>query len=415
MTAASLTVIALTLQFVAPPDAPTGPRMPPQIATAAAECRTSLLAMQEAFADNPVRSEWPYEGVYRVGGKIPFGYRVGGTAIVARSLLEAPDYASDDERKAAVALACDFVCDAIREPLMSADPAVYKGGYDVRGWGHCYGLRFLLALERMKAIPAGRESAVAEAITWYLAALQSTEIPQAGGWNYARSPGLETPCRSSPFMTAPSVMALFEAKASGRAIDDGVLNRALTALENCRTESGYVDYASNGKAKDRPDQIPGAIGRMVATESALHLAGRSSVDRLRFAVNAFIAHWPELEKRRRKNGTHEPPYMVAPYYFYYGFHHAAMAIEFLDERERPLYRAKLAELLFSVREKDGTWNDRVFPRSASFGTAMTMSALLMPWEPKPIGLSSIPVVAPANGAPPASGAPTESAPARRGS
>jgi hypothetical protein len=29
-----------------------------------------------------------------------------------------------------------------------------------------------------------------------------------------------------------------------------------------------------------------------------------------------------------------------------------------------------------VRDADGTWNDRVFPRSASFGTAMSVLALL---------------------------------------
>lgn len=365
-------------------------KMPERIESATAECRKALVAMQEAFADNPSKSEWPYEGVYRVGGKIPYGYRVGGTSIVAQSLLESPGYADDQERKNAVQRACEFVCAAIREPLMNPDPAVYKGGYDVRGWGHCYGLRFLLALERAKAIPAGQESAVAEGITFYLSALQSTEIPQAGGWNYARSPGLETPCRSSPFMTVPCVLALFEAKAGGHAIDEAVLGRALTALENCRTDSGYVDYSGQGASKDRPDQIPGAVGRMVATESALYLAGRGSRERLRFAVNAFIAHWPELEKRRRKNGTHEPPYGVAPYYFFYGFHHAALAIELLQENERPLYRAKLADLLFSVREQDGTWNDRVFPRSANFGTAMTMTALQMPWSGRPIGMSLTP-------------------------
>lgn len=363
------------------------PPIPDTIATAVQECQKALLSMQEAFADNPEKSEWPYEGVYRVGGKIPFGYRVGGTAIVAQALLEAPGFSEDPSRKEAVARATAFVTKAIHEPLLSPDPSVYKGGYDVRGWGHCYGLRYLVALERAKAIPAGQEKPVAEAIAFYLAALEATEIPQAGGWNYARSPGLETPCRSSPFMTAPCVMTLFEAKAEGHAINEQVLDRALKALENCRTESGYIDYASQGPARDRPDQIPGAIGRMVATESALFLAGRSDQNRLRFAVNAFLVHWPELEKRRRKNGTHEPPYAVAPYYFYYGFHHAALAIELLGERERPIYRAKLAELLFSVREEDGTWNDRVFPRSANFGTAMTMSALLKPWAPRPIGLS----------------------------
>jgi len=76
---------------------------------------------------------------------------------------------------------------------------------------------------------------------------------------------------------------------------------------------------------------------------------------------------------------------VAPYYFFYGFHHAALAIELLPDDERGPHRDRLNRILFSVREHDLTWNDRVFPRSANFGTAMTMSGLLMPWGPRPIG------------------------------
>ena len=39
-----------------------------------------------------VAREWPYEGVYRERGEIPPGYRVGGTAIVLRSLIESPGW-----------------------------------------------------------------------------------------------------------------------------------------------------------------------------------------------------------------------------------------------------------------------------------------------------------------------------------
>ena len=44
--------------------------------------------------------EWPYEGVYRVKRKIPIGYRVGGTAICAMSLMAAAGYDDDPERHA---------------------------------------------------------------------------------------------------------------------------------------------------------------------------------------------------------------------------------------------------------------------------------------------------------------------------
>jgi hypothetical protein len=38
-----------------------------------------------------------------------------------------------------------------------------------------------------------------------------------------------------------------------------------------------------------------------------------------------------------------------------------------------------------VREESGGWNDRVFPRSESFGTAMTLLALLEPDRARPAG------------------------------
>ena len=55
---------------------------------------------------------------------------------------------------------------------------------------------------------------------------------------------------------------------------------------------------------------------------------------------------------------------------------AAHAIEFLPDVERDAARIKFREVLFTVRDENGTWNDRVFPRSAGYGTAMSVLALL---------------------------------------
>jgi hypothetical protein len=86
----------------------------------------------------------------------------------------------------------------------------------------------------------------------------------------------------------------------------------------------------------------------------------------------------QLEVRRKKPGTHVGPYSVAPYYFFFGFYHACDAVEILPQYERGEYRRKLEQLLFSVRDADGTWDDRVFPRTRNFGTAMTLMALQRP-------------------------------------
>lgn len=343
---------------------------------------TLALAVQEAIdrvvpmQEGPNNGEWPYEGVYRVGGKIPFAYRVGGTAIVAESLIRSPGYSQSEPRHAAVRRATEFVCAGITEPLLQV--STYQGGYDVRAWASCYGARFLLALAQYKAIPVGLERQVATALAWYLDALQKFEIPEVGGWNYARGAGAETPSATSGFMTPVCLQTLYEAKAQGHAVDAGVVTRALAALERCRTEDGNVTYATTKQARLESKMVPGAIGRMVATETALYLAGRSDTQNIKRAVEDFVQYWGELEKRRAKSGTHLAPYGVAPYYFWFAHYHAAQAIELLPETERAALRAQLNCRLWQTRSSEGTWNDRVFARSAAYGSAMAVMSVTMP-------------------------------------
>jgi hypothetical protein len=332
-----------------------------------------LLAHQEREA------EWPYEGVYRVQGEIPIGYRIGGTAICAMALIHSHGFAENAAAKESIDRAREFVVKGIAERLMSIDD--YDAGYDVRGWGYTYGLWFLLECKRAGLIPGSEQEAAEKAIAFYLDGIHRTEIPDAGGWNYARPPGKDKPAPPSPFMTAPTLIVLFQAAAAGYTVDDGIVKRALGALERSRAPTGAVAYS--GERVGPRDGTPGSVGRMLSTECALFLAGRSTSQNVRGALDAFIVHWEWLEKRRAKNGTHEGPYAVAPYYFYFAHYWAAQAIELLPENERAEYRRRVHDLVFQTRAEDGTWNDRVFPRSACYGTAMCSLALSMPDMPRP--------------------------------
>jgi hypothetical protein len=324
-------------------------------------------------------AEWAYEGVYRVGGEIPIGYRIGGTSISARALLAAPGYGEDDERKAAVLKALDFVSAGMAHPLM--DPAGNRG-YDVRGWGYTYALDFLCAIKRAGAVPEGRGEAVEKAIVFCVDAIVKIEIPKSGGWNYARGPRPEEPAPASPFMTAPTLQALIDAAALGFVVDGAVIERGLKSLEGSRAESGVVVYSGEASERTR-DRTPGAVGRMLCVEVTLAQGGRGSTAGIRGAVDAFIVHWEWLNKRRAQRGTHEGPYQIAPYYFMYAHYYAARAVELLPQSERAEYRRRVNDLLFSVRGEDGAWNDRVFERSSAYGTAMATLAVLMPSLPAP--------------------------------
>lgn len=333
----------------------------------------------KAAADT--KAEWPYEGVYKVQGRVPIGYRIGGTGICASAIVYSPGYADDAAKKAAVSRAVAYVCKGIEHPLMTPD---YDGGYDVRGWGYTYGLRLLLLLKSRDQIPAEHAQAAEKAIRFYLDAIKETQIPEVGGWNYARPPGKEAVAPPSPFMTAPTLQTLYEAKAQGYKVDGATVERALKYLESARAPSGAVVYKGAAGSGTR-DGVPGAVGRMLASETALFLAGRSNQANVRAAVDAFIVHWEWLNKRRAQPGTHVGPYAVAPYYFYFAHYYAAQAVELLPQHERAEYRRRINELLFSVQLEDGSWNDRVFPRSAAYGTAMASMALMMPDLPRPVG------------------------------
>ena len=340
----------------------------------------ALLGMQEGDG----QGEWPYEGVYRVTKDriIPIGYRVGGTAIVGSALVKAAGYVEDPRRQEAISRATQFICESIEDPLMDPD---YAGGYDVRGWGYIYGLDFLLLLERESLTPKQQAKDARKAIKFYLDSLKAIEIPGSGGWSYSRRGALDKPSATSPFMTGPALQSLFAAKAQGHRFDKKIVDRALDALERCRVDSGEVVYSSNAGAKQEGGKLPGSVGRMMVTETTLFLAERGSLSRVRGALDAFLVHWEWLDKRRAQSGTHVAPYGVAPYYFYYAHFQAAQAIEFLPEAEREEYRRRLRDLLWKVRQQDGTWNDRVFERTANYGTSISVLCLIQPEVEGPAG------------------------------
>lgn len=322
---------------------------------------------------------WPYEGVYRVRGRIPAGYVVGGTALVAQALLEAPGYADDPARQAAVATACGVVCAALDDPAMGHE---IDGGYDVRGWGWATGLAFLSRLRRDGAVPEGQGGAVTRALVHFSEGLAVTAIPEQGGWNYSRRAGFDAPGDSSPFMTGTTLQALFDAAAVGVPVDPDLVTGGLDALEASRTALGSYVYAGPARP-GRPHLLPGAVGRMLVAECTLRLAGRGSDERLRGALDAFLVHWDALEVRRAQTGTHAPPWGVAPYYVLFAHRYAAQAAELLPEGERAVYRRKVRERLLACGEGDGTWNDRVFERSASYGTALAVMVLSADTAPAP--------------------------------
>ena len=365
-TLATLAAVIAVMQLASTPPTLTAlaePEKLPPVAELIAHAVKQLVDMQEDGG------QWPYEGVYRVNRAIPVGYRVGGTSVVATALLfAAPD---DAAAKAAVAKALAFVLKELDDPLMA--PSV-QDAYDVRIWGQAYALEFLCHVRATNQ--AGDHAMdVSQWIRKLVETLVAEEIA-GGGWNYANH------SRHASFVTAPVTQALLFASGMGEKVPAEVLDRARIALTDSRADSGAFVYS--GKTRPSADtRLPGSAARSAACEATLLLLGAGSQEATQAAIDAFAIHWEQLEKRRKQTGTHEGEYNIAPYYFYYGHRYAAQAIELLPPEKRPAGRERLLRLILKTRDDDGTWNDRIFPRSRNYGTAAIVLALLGERTPIP--------------------------------
>ena len=329
--------------------------------------------LEKIFKQNRGKAgEWPYEGVYRIrpDGRIPPGYRVGGSAIVCTFLLEAPGFSQDKKRQEAVRRSIDFMSNELKtNEKLDGGP---QRGYDVRGWGHTYALDFFLRAHQTKIVKSPKRAKKLRLMIKELLRRLETNEAKGGGWNY-------TGGRSSSFMTAPTLLALYRAKATGFKVKKGLVNRAIKALQTGRVKNGAFAYSGKGR---KNTSMGASAARSHVAELALLLSGKSTPKKMMVAVDGFFEYWGYLLKRKSQQGTHIPPFNMAPYYFYYGHRYAALAIEYLPEDDRAPMRAKLEKLLWKTRSEGGQWNDRIFPRTSSFCTAEVGLAFLAPHLPR---------------------------------
>jgi hypothetical protein len=331
-------------------------------------------AVRELIKMQEKSGQWGYQTAsepiaHFFSGK--YGYlewQVAVTSIVAQTLLfAAPD---DKEAQAAAKRGLAFVLKQLDSPRMASST---KGSNRV--WGHTFALEFLCHVRALK-VAGEHGKKVEEWIPRLLKALFTEECPD-GGWNYTSSN------RHSAVLTVPAVQALLLARSQGEKAPDEVFVRARKALESVRMENGAFVY--DGDAPAAFNRLGGSASRSLACESTLLLLGGGSTTAVQFALDNFYKYWNALEKRRKKEGYdgHQGPYMIAPYYFYYGHRYAAQAIQHLPEKNRARERTRLLEKILQTRDADGTWNDVLFSRARSYGTSMVVLALLGDKAPLP--------------------------------
>lgn len=291
------------------------------------------------------------------------------TALCAMALMALPE--SPDGR-AALERSLDFL--AGREPaLRQTGDALYNV------WANTYVLQ-CLARAMQDARFSDRRERLGNAARRQLDALTAFQSAMGGwgyydfGYNLRRASGF----LATSFGTAATLVALAEARDAGLELPPGMAEEALKFLVWHRNPDG--SYVYGFYAWERPahpyNQVKGSLSRMQAAACALHRFGPADPGSLKTALDLFFQHHHFLEMGRQRQYPHESWYLVAGYYYYFGHLYAAMNVAALPPAERGPYAARLAGILASTQEPDGSWWDfPMYRYSKAYGTGLALLAL----------------------------------------
>ncbi len=287
-------------------------------------------------------------------------------ALGGRALLLHPEEAA---ARPAARRALDFVLATI-EHRRETPPLVFF--MDYMTWSSAAMLHFLS--DALEARLGTREelAPVADALLADLVERRQ----QNGGWSYyvTGTLGSTAQPQSISFTTAAAVLALTRARDVGFDVPPELVERGVRALEAMRGENGEFSYFLYGEDRNgAAGSIDlGAVGRGPACELALFSGGKSDPERLRLALDAFLADAPLYTAEQGKTLMHAGPQGQGCHYLFFDYAHAAYVHAALPAEGRS--RVRLLDIVLDCRQPDGSFVDTPILGRA-YGTAMALLAL----------------------------------------
>lgn len=243
-------------------------------------------------------------------------------------------------------------------------------------WANIYALQALAIEMRTNGDPRIRAMA-----QWHLDYLKRYETVMGGWFYYDFEAHTQNPSEGpASFSTAAGLVALWEAKASGLAVPEDMIQRAVRCLEKMWLPGGNYLYGWYLRMHPRMDinQVQGSVCRNQSGNHALWLWGskrvgpaeaRVGLDQL---VDEKVHRYAEIGRKRPY--PHEAFYATSGYFFYFGHYYGALVLEKLGDRA---YAPKLAEWVLPLQEADGSWWDyAMWDYHKPYGTAYAVMILL---------------------------------------
>jgi hypothetical protein len=93
-------------------------------------------------------------------------------------------------------------------------------------------------------------------------------------------------------------------------------------------------------------------------------------------ADRFLAREGWLAIARKRPVPHDSNFRISGYFYYYGIYYFTESVRFLPPEQQKPYAQKLAALILSRQEKDGSWWDYpLYDYHQPYGTGYCLMAL----------------------------------------
>ncbi|MFM2199679.1 MAG: hypothetical protein RLZZ505_3111 [Verrucomicrobiota bacterium] len=302
-------------------------------------------------------------------------FRAGASGLALSGLIDSGD--ARPETAAAIEKAAAWA----EKELPHLRRAEQTTTYNI--WGHAYGLRALIRLHERETDPA-RKARFKE-LAQQQVDLVNRYADVNGGWGYLDLFDNIKTQKPSGITTAFSSATVLHAMQEGRkklglTLDEKVVTAALDSIKRQQTPDMAYTYSHSHIHRPRAEinRPAGSLARSQACNSVLRNFGREGItdEVITEWADRFLAREGFLSIARKRPRPHDIHFKISGYFYYYGVYYFTESVRLLPPEKQKPYAERLAALLISRQEKDGSWWDYpLYDYHQPYGTGYSLMAL----------------------------------------
>ena len=302
-------------------------------------------------------------------------YRAGATGLALSGLIDSGD--ARHEVTAAIGKCAEWSVENLPK-LRRADQT---STYNI--WGHAYGLRSLVRFYDREINP--EKKAQYKQLAQQQVDLANRYEDINGGFGYLdvfdnftskRPTGITT-----SFGSATVLLAMYEGREKlGLKLDDKIVGTSLDSIKRQQFPDKSYAYSHDHIMFPRtPINRPaGSLSRSQACNAALRVFGREGISDAVIIewADRFLARQGFLSIARKRPMPHDIHFKISGYFYYYGIYYFTESVRLLPPEKQKHYAERLAALILSKQEKDGSWWDYpLYDYHQPYGTGYCLMAL----------------------------------------